>query len=54
MTTMEKTVIIVMGVAGSGKTTIAELLSQQLGWKQTEADDLHSQEMWPRWRPAPR
>ena len=39
---MEKTVIVVMGVAGSGKTTIAALLAQQLGWNQTEADDLHS------------
>jgi gluconokinase len=39
-----KTIIVVMGVAGSGKTTIARLLAQDLGWKQTEADDLHSPE----------
>jgi gluconokinase len=41
---MEKTVIVVMGVAGSGKTTIAQLLAHRLGWTQTEADDLHSPE----------
>ena len=35
MTVPDKTVIVVMGVAGSGKTTIAVLLSQDLGWKQT-------------------
>jgi len=40
----DKTVIVVMGVAGSGKTTIARLLAEDLGWKQTEADDLHSPE----------
>lgn len=40
----EKTVIIVMGVTGSGKTTIARLLAGELGWRQTEADDLHSPE----------
>jgi gluconokinase len=44
MTVPEKTVVVVMGVAGSGKTTIAALLAQALGWKQTEADDLHSPE----------
>jgi gluconokinase len=44
MTVPDKTVIIVMGVAGSGKTTIAQRLAQDLGWKQTEADDLHSPE----------
>jgi gluconokinase len=44
MTVPEKTVIVVMGVAGSGKTTIAALLAEDLGWKQTEADDLHSPE----------
>ena len=44
MTVPDKTVIVVMGVAGSGKTTIARLLAQDLGWKQTEADDLHNPE----------
>src|SRR4051794_36935760 len=40
----EKTVIVVMGVAGSGKSTIAELIAHHLGWTITEADDLHSPE----------
>jgi len=40
----EKTVVVVMGVAGSGKSTIAELIAQELGWTITEADDLHSPE----------
>jgi gluconokinase len=44
MTVPDKSVIVVMGVAGSGKTTIAQLLAEDLGWKQTEADDLHSPE----------
>jgi gluconokinase len=39
-----KTVIVVMGVAGSGKSTIAQLLAQQLGWMNIEGDDLHPPE----------
>jgi len=35
-------VIILMGVTGSGKTTIGRLLSEQLGWKYYDADDFHS------------
>ena len=42
MTTTSKTAIVVMGVAGSGKSTIAELLARELGWTTIEADDLHS------------
>jgi gluconokinase len=39
---MEKaTVIIVMGVAGSGKTTVGELLAQELGWIFADADSYH-------------
>jgi len=34
-------VVIVMGVSGVGKSTIAELLAQKLGWKFQEGDDLH-------------
>ena len=30
-----------MGVSGSGKTTIGELLSQALGWPFYDADDFH-------------
>jgi len=35
-------VIIVMGVAGSGKTTVGSLLARELGWKFFDADDFHS------------
>jgi gluconokinase len=34
-------VVIVMGVAGSGKTTIGQLLARALGWKFRDADGLH-------------
>ncbi len=33
-----------MGVSGSGKTTIARLLSQRLGWGFYDADDFHPPE----------
>ncbi len=32
---------IVMGVSGSGKTTVAELIAQRLGWPFMEGDRLH-------------
>jgi gluconokinase len=35
-------VVITFGVAGAGKTTIGELLAQELGWKFYDADDFHS------------
>jgi gluconokinase len=34
-------VIIIMGVTGSGKSTVGSLLAQQLGWKFYEGDDFH-------------
>jgi gluconokinase len=37
-----KTTIIVMGVAGSGKSTVAEMLAERLGWPMAEGDDFHS------------
>lgn len=37
-------VIIVMGVAGSGKSTIGRLLAAELGWHFHDADDDHSPE----------
>jgi gluconokinase len=35
-------VIVVMGVAGTGKTTVGELLAGRLGWRYAEADSFHS------------
>jgi gluconokinase len=35
-------VIVVMGVSGSGKTTVGSQLAQQLGWPFADADDYHS------------
>ncbi|WGW11319.1 gluconokinase [Saxibacter everestensis] len=37
------TAVIVMGVSGTGKTTIAEALSEELDWAFAEADEFHSQ-----------
>jgi gluconokinase len=34
-------VILVMGVSGSGKTTIGQLLAGKLGWPFYDADDFH-------------
>ena len=36
-------VIVVMGVSGCGKTTIASRLAGRLGWPFAEADNFHSQ-----------
>jgi gluconokinase len=35
-------VIIICGVTGAGKTTIGQLLAQELEWKFYDADDFHS------------
>ena len=34
-------VLIIMGVSGCGKTTIAELLSRELGWEYRDGDEFH-------------
>jgi gluconokinase len=34
-------ILIVMGVSGSGKSTVAALLAGRLGWALIEGDDLH-------------
>jgi len=36
-------VVIIFGVSGAGKTTIGQLLAEELGWQFYEADDFHSQ-----------
>lgn len=35
-------IVLLMGVAGSGKTTIGRLLASELNWPYFEADDFHS------------
>lgn len=34
-------IIIIIGVTGSGKTTVGKLLARTLGWKFYEGDDFH-------------
>lgn len=41
---MTETHVVVMGVAGSGKSTIAHGLADRLGWPVAEGDDFHSAE----------
>lgn len=36
-------VLVIMGVSGCGKTTVAELLAERLGWAFEEGDALHPQ-----------
>jgi gluconokinase len=35
-------ILLVMGVEGSGKSTIGRMLAERLGWTFLEADDFHS------------
>src|SRR5262245_8503336 len=35
------TIAVMMGVSGSGKTTIARSVAQRLGWRLVEGDDFH-------------
>ncbi|GAA1671402.1 gluconokinase [Glycomyces endophyticus] len=39
---MAATCLVVMGVSGSGKSTVAELLARRLGWVFAEGDEFHS------------
>ena len=41
---MPADVVIVMGVAGTGKTTVGAALAAALGWRFVDADDHHSPE----------
>jgi gluconokinase len=36
-------VIVLMGVSGSGKTTVGKVLAEELGWKFLDADAFHPQ-----------
>jgi carbohydrate kinase (thermoresistant glucokinase family) len=38
---MRNPILLLMGVSGSGKTTIGAMLAGRLGWKYAEADDFH-------------
>jgi len=40
-TRVDPTVLVLMGVSGSGKSTVAEELHRVLGWPFREGDDLH-------------
>jgi gluconokinase len=37
-------IVIVMGVTGSGKTSVGRLLAEQLGWEFADADNFHPRE----------
>ena len=38
---MKPLALVIMGVSGSGKSTIGKLLAERLGWAFKEGDDLH-------------
>ncbi|MFE2753042.1 gluconokinase [Actinosynnema sp. NPDC059335] len=40
-TSAEPTCVVVMGVSGSGKSTVARSLADRLGWPMAEADEFH-------------
>ncbi|MBV9738610.1 MAG: gluconokinase [Hyphomicrobiales bacterium] len=39
--TSAPSVLVIMGVSGSGKTTIATLLARKLGWEYRDGDEFH-------------
>jgi gluconokinase len=41
LTSEERMVLVLMGVVGSGKTTVGQLLAHELGWRFADADDIH-------------
>ena len=44
MTTRQQPVLVLMGVSGCGKSTVAGVLAGRLGWDLGEGDDLHPPE----------
>jgi len=47
------TVVVVMGVAGAGKTTVGRALAEAMGWPFFDADDFHAPESVARMRSGP-
>lgn len=43
MMLLKTMILIVMGVTGSGKTTVGKLLAAETGWEFAEGDDFHSE-----------
>jgi gluconokinase len=41
---MTTTCLVVMGVSGVGKSTVAKRLAERLGWSMAEGDEYHSEE----------
>lgn len=41
VTTPRQPVLVIMGVSGAGKSTVAALVAGRLGWDLAEGDDLH-------------
>jgi gluconokinase len=37
-------VLVLMGVCGTGKTTLGQMLAEKLSWQFTDADDFHSEQ----------
>lgn len=44
MTTLSRPVLVIMGVSGTGKSTVGAMLAGRLGWPFQEGDDLHPAE----------
>lgn len=38
-----KTALVIMGVAGAGKTTVGNALAERLGWPMADSDGFHSE-----------
>ena len=34
-------IVVIMGVAGSGKTTVGRMLADEMSWDFVDADDVH-------------
>ncbi len=47
-------VLVFMGPAGTGKSTVAGMLAGRLGWDFQEGDDLHPPRTSRRWHPVMR